>query len=167
VATAPSTQDLVQAGVWWINRDWNDYSNTDDEIDFSDNVFFTRLHVRYNRNSFPQDLQFQLTPNKESFQARYIITHPAQGDFDCEAGKKYLKELKKRRQNELEMLANLTGKNYDDWDVVASSEEKELPSVASYKTLSAQPTQTNDRSLAIIGALGVMTLAGLAISRRS
>jgi hypothetical protein len=167
VATAPSTQDLVQAGVWWINRDWNDYSNTDDEIDFSDNVFFTRLHVRYNRNSFPQDLQFQLTPNKENFQARYIITHPAQGDFDCEAGKKYLKELKKRRQSELEMLANLTGKNYDDWDVVASSEEKELPSVASYKTLSAQPTQTNDRSLAIIGALGVMTLAGLAISRRS
>jgi Na+-transporting NADH:ubiquinone oxidoreductase subunit NqrB len=167
VATAPSTQDLLQAGVWWINRDWNDYSNTDDEIDYSDNVFFTRLHVRYNRNSFPQDLQFQLTPNKENFQARYIITHPAQGDFDCEAGKKYLKELKKRRQNELEMLASLTGKSYEDWDVIASSEEKELPSVASYKTLSAQPTQTNDRSLVVIGALGVITLAGVAISRRS
>ena len=27
VATAPSTQDLVQAGVWWINRDWNDYND--------------------------------------------------------------------------------------------------------------------------------------------
>jgi hypothetical protein len=27
VATAPSTQDLVQAGVWWISRDWNDYND--------------------------------------------------------------------------------------------------------------------------------------------
>src|SRR3954465_15326304 len=79
VATAPSTQDLVQAGVWWINRNWSDYSDVDSEeqLDFSDNVYFTRLHVRYNRQSFPQDLQFQLTPNVENFQARYIVTHPA------------------------------------------------------------------------------------------
>jgi Na+-translocating ferredoxin:NAD+ oxidoreductase RnfD subunit len=167
VATAPSTQDLVQAGVWWINRDWNDYSNTDDEIDFSDNVFFTRLHVRYNRNSFPQDLQFQLTPNKENFQARYIITHPAQGDFDCEAGKKYLKELKKRRQGELEMLASLTGKSYEDWDVVTTGEEKGLPVAASYKVISGQPIRKNDQSLIVIGALGVISLIGVAVFRRS
>jgi hypothetical protein len=167
VAIAPSTQDLVQAGVWWINRDWNDYSNTDDEIDYSDNVFFTRLHVRYNRNSFPQDLQFQLTPNTENFQARYIITHPAQGDFDCEAGKKYLKELKKRRQNELEMLASLTGKGYEDWDVVTNQEEKALPVAARYKAISNQPKQANDQSLVVIGALGVISLIGVAVFRRS
>ena len=29
VATAPSVQDLVQAGVWWLNRDWTDYSDVD------------------------------------------------------------------------------------------------------------------------------------------
>lgn len=167
VATAPSTQDLLQAGVWWINQDWNDYSNVDDEIDYSENVFFTRLHVRYNRNSFPQDLQFQLTPNKENFQARYIITHPAQGAFDCEAGKKYLKELKKRRQGELEMLASLTGKGYEDWDVVTTGEEKAVPAVASYKVISNQPKQTDDQSLVIIGALGVISLAGIAVFRRS
>jgi hypothetical protein len=167
VATAPSTQDLVQAGVWWINRDWNDYSNTDDEIDYSDNVYFTRLHVRYNRNSFPQDLQFQLTPNTENFQARYIITHPAQGDFDCEAGKKYLKELKKRRQNELEILASLTGKGYDDWDVVTTELKEDIPAVASYKVISAQPQQRNDESLVVIGALGVIGLIGVAVFRRS
>ncbi|HEV8272940.1 MAG TPA: DUF2330 domain-containing protein, partial [Chitinophagaceae bacterium] len=27
VATAPSTQDLVQAGVWWLNRDWTNYDD--------------------------------------------------------------------------------------------------------------------------------------------
>ena len=30
------------------------------------NVFFTRLHVRYARDKFPQDLQFQVTPNTNS-----------------------------------------------------------------------------------------------------
>jgi hypothetical protein len=134
VATAPSTQDLVQAGVWWINRDWNDYSDIDEEEDeYSSNVYFTRLHVRYNRSSFPQDLQFQATPNKENYQARYIITHPATGDFSCDAGKKYLKELKKRRQDEMQMLSYLTGKGYDDWDVlVNTTEEKTIPSEATY-----------------------------------
>ena len=89
VATAPSVQDLVQAGVWWIMRDWNDYSDVNnDEEDYSDKVFFTRLHIRYNRNSFPQDLMFQTTANNENFQARYIITHPASGNLDCDQGKK-------------------------------------------------------------------------------
>ncbi|MGO8056489.1 hypothetical protein, partial [Rhizobium leguminosarum] len=60
---------------------------------------------------------FQVTPNKESYQARYIITHPANGDFSCEAGKKYLKDLKERRKNELQQLAYLTGKNYENWDM--------------------------------------------------
>src|SRR5215204_2868465 len=88
VATAPSIQDLAQAGVWWVARDWPDYSDVNEEADYSGNVYFTRLDVSYKRKSFPQDLQFQITPNKENFQARYIITHPATGDFNCDAGKK-------------------------------------------------------------------------------
>lgn len=129
VATAPSAQDLVQAGVWWLNRDWNDYSDVDDDedLDYSDNVYFTRLHVRYNRDKFPQDLMFQVTPNTESYQARYIVTHPATGDFNCDAGKKYLKDLKQRRSDEMEMLAYLTGKTYKDWDVVLNEEENSFP----------------------------------------
>ena len=172
VATAPSTQDLVQAGVWWINRDWSDYSDVENEENsYSDNVYFTRLHVRYNRNSFPQDLQFQITPNTENFQARYIITHPANGDFGCEAGRKYLKELKKRRQHELEMLANLTGKGYDDWDLVASSnKEKNIPVIASYQSvalLTAKRNRNDDRvAFAIIGIAGVLGLIGINSRRR-
>jgi len=146
VATAPSTQDLVQAGVWWINKNWNDYSDIDDEeeYDYSDNVYFTRLHVRYNRKSFPQDLMFQATPNKENYQARYVVTHPAQGDFSCDAGKAYLKELKKRRQGEMQNLNSLTGKTYEDWDVVMS-DENNIPVEESYKVAGVEAKRNGER----------------------
>jgi len=170
VATAPSTQDLVQAGVWWINRDWSDYGDVDNDEDYSDNVYFTRLHVRYNRNSFPQDLMFQVTPNTENFQARYVITHPATGDLSCDAGKKYLKQLKQRRTDEMEMLSYLTGKNYSDWDVVMNDEEeKSIPVEESYavvsKDLKDKPERNNTLLFAAVGVIGVVSLAGF--GRRS
>src|SRR5436190_12542320 len=166
VATAPSTQDLVQAGVWWINRDWNDYGDVDQqEEDYSDKVYFTRLHVSYNRKSFPKDLMFQITPNKENYQARYVITHPATGDFACDAGKKYLKELKQRRADEMEMLTYLTGKNYSDWDVVIEEpEEKYIPVEAKYATLAPLINDKSKRDkgvlYATIGIVGLISLAG-------
>jgi hypothetical protein len=171
VATAPSSQDLVQAGVWWINRDWNDYSDVDEEEDYSDNVYFTRLHVRYNRKSFPQDLQFQITPNKDSYQARYIVTHPATGDFNCEAGKKYLKELKQRRADELEMLDYLTGKGYNDWDVVsADSEEKYLSDDVSYAASAELSSENGKKNVGVVyasvGLLGLLLFAGIRLRRK-
>jgi hypothetical protein len=165
VAVAPSAQDLVQAGVWWINRDWSDYRDVENEDDYSSNVHFTRLHVRYSRDKFPQDLQFQVTPNTENYQARYIITHPATGDFNCDAGRKYLKELKQRRSDEMEMLTYLTGKGYSDWDVVLNEEEKQLPAEASYATLSKNvsiPEKRNSLLFAGIGLVGMLVLIGAA-----
>lgn len=75
-------------------------------------VFFTRLHVRYGREKFPQDLVFQVTPNTEHFQARYVLTNPATGDLSCASGQDYLEELYYRRHRELEELHALTG-----WDI--------------------------------------------------
>jgi len=169
VATAPSTQDLVQAGVWWINRNWSNYDDVYNEDDYSDNVYFTRLHIRYNRGSFPQDLTFQVTPNTDNYQARYIITHPATGDFNCDAGKKYLKELKQRRADELEMLTYLTGKGYNDWDVVSEQpEEKYVPAEASYAAIapSINNKSKKDKGIlyATLGVAGLISLVG--ISRR-
>ena len=166
VATAPSTQDLVQAGVWWLNRDWTNYEDVWDDDDYSDNVYFTRLHIRYNRKSFPQDLIFQVTPNKDNYQARYVITHPATGDFNCEAGKKYLKELKQRRANELEMLTYLTGKDYSNWDMVSEQpEEKYVPKEASYASIapSIQNKPKKDKGIlvATLSVVGLISLAGL------
>ncbi|MCX8079987.1 MAG: DUF2330 domain-containing protein [Bacteroidia bacterium] len=102
--TPPSVQMLREAGVDWI-RDgrWGGYEGE---------VFFTRMHVRYDREHFPQDLQFQETTDKRNFQCRYVITHPALGPFDCREGKEYEREVYKRRERELQQLASLTG-----WDV--------------------------------------------------
>lgn len=108
---------------------------------------------------------FQLTPNTENYQARYIVTHPATGNFDCEAGKKYLKELKQRRTDEIEMLAYLTGKGYSDWDVVENDEtEKLIPAEATYATVSKaidkRPNRNNVLLFAGIGVIGMVSLIG-------
>jgi hypothetical protein len=165
VATAPSVPDLVQAGVWWVARNWEDYSDVDEE-DYSADVHFTRLHVRYNRNSFPQDLQFQVTPNKENFQARYVITHPAPGDFNCDAGKQYLKKLKQRRHEELQTLASLTGKGYDDWDVVVKAgNEQFIPKEASYAAAAITKTNWKDNIMLVaVSLVGVVSL--ISVGRR-
>lgn len=93
--------ELREAGVWWVEQDgWGGYTG---------DVFVTRLHARYSRDRFPQDLQFIATPNKQSFQGRYVVRHPAQGPFDCAEGKRYQAELQKRRRNEVHELASLTG----------------------------------------------------------
>lgn len=170
VAVAPSTQDLTQAGVWWLTRNWNDYSDVENENneEYSSNVHFTRLHVRYNRHAFPQDLMFQVTPNRESFQARYVLTHPASGEFNCDAGKKYLIDLKKRRKEEVKNLKELTGKGLNDWDdEVVSKDEANIPFAYSYKVaekeLDGEHPLKPTVYMAGIGALGLL---GLAVFRR-
>src|SRR5262249_34365265 len=133
VATAPSTQDLAQAGVWWVGTRKALQDPDNEDYGRPARVYFTRLHVRYNRKAFPQDLFFQQTGNTNNFKARYIITHPATGDLSCEAGRKYLEDLKGRRKDELRMLTYLTGKGYNDWDVVTRTEdEKSIPFENSY-----------------------------------
>ena len=149
VGNPPTAQDLVQSGVWWLGgKDWSDYSDVDnDEIDNgSKNVHFTRMHFRYNRKSFAQDLSFQVTPNTKSFQARYIITHPATGNFDCTAGKKYLQDLKQRRKKELNELTALTGTNMNNWqDEAAAKNDEEDVAEAQYATLIPQIHNDNQK----------------------
>lgn len=162
IATAPSEQDIVQAGVWWLNKDWSDYSDVNEQgedIGTSANVHFTRLHFRYNRNHFAQDLMFQVTPNTETFQARYVITHPATGNFTCDAGRKYLQDLKKRRRAELNELTALTGKDIENWQSVATvKDDEEDVREAQYATLidqSKAERQAGNRSLAGFIFLGL------------
>ncbi|TND05044.1 MAG: hypothetical protein FD123_3664 [Bacteroidetes bacterium] len=103
VGDPPMLQDLANAGVDWVQQYHGGYEG---------NVFFTRLHVSYDRANFPQDLQFQETPNKENYQARYVIHYPPDSKFDCKKSNSYLVELQRRRQEELNNLVALTG-----WDV--------------------------------------------------
>jgi len=166
IASAPSRQDLVQAGVWWMGGP--PVEEEDGQGDGSDKVYFTRLHVRYNRKAFPQDLLFQETANTENFQARYIITHPATGDLNCPEGKKYLDELKERRKDELEMLTHLTGKGLNDWDLlVRTDEEGSIPAEDSYAGAAVSLRQEKRGGQEVWAAsLGVVVLISLACLRR-
>ena len=101
VGPPPIYQDFSEAGVWWVSADWNNPGN----------VFFTRLHVRYGKDKFPSDLTFQVTPNNENYQARYVLNHPASGPFDCDEAQSYLDGLRDRRTIEMDELYALTGKN--------------------------------------------------------
>lgn len=108
VGDPPVVTDLKEAGVDWLELSSTDYHTG--ARNYVGNVYFTRLHLTYDRAHFPQDLTFQETPNKERFQGRYIITHPANGDFSCEKGQTYIKDLGKRRWNELYTYQWLTGR---------------------------------------------------------
>jgi hypothetical protein len=75
-------------------------------------VYITRLHVRYDKTHFPEDLVFQETADRSNFQARYVLRHAWNGETACEQATRYRSELPQRREREAQNLAALTG-----WDV--------------------------------------------------
>jgi hypothetical protein len=93
-------EELRKAGVFWL-----DQQN-------QNNVFITRIHARYTRPLFPEDLVFQATPNRQNYQGRYILQHPFKGEIACEQGRQYRKDLAKRQEKEAQQLASYTG-----WDI--------------------------------------------------
>ncbi|WP_375495171.1 DUF2330 domain-containing protein [uncultured Nostoc sp.] len=111
-------EELKQAGVFWL--DDNSASDVPVSPGFrrpfpkSNNVFISRLHVRYTRDKFPEDLIFQQTANRESFQGRYVLQHPFQGELKCQAGREYKRSLPKRFEQEAQTLAKLTNWKIQD-----------------------------------------------------
>ena len=76
-------------------------------------VFVTRLHLRYDANTFPEDLKFQVTGDRQNYQGRYVLRHPWRGDYaKCEAAGDYANGLVERWDEEAKTLAKLTG-----WDI--------------------------------------------------
>ena len=75
--------------------------------------FITRLHVRYDRAHFPEDLQFQETPDQEQYQARYVINHPltAAAIAACPKAADYARALPAKFAEEQANVVRLTG-----WD---------------------------------------------------
>lgn len=96
----PIASQMMKAGVDWLQTNNRGYEG---------DVFFTRLHARYDRTLYPEDFRFQETPNRKQFQGRYVMHHRAQGDLSCDEGQAYLKTLKKRQVQEQVNLAYLTG----------------------------------------------------------
>jgi hypothetical protein len=112
-------EELRQAGVFWLDAGAPTgitvpFRRRRPNPEFSGGVFITRLHVRYTRDRFPEDLIFKETSNREQFQGRYVMRHAFTGDAKCEAGKLYKRALPKRFEQEAQTLAKLTGWNIQD-----------------------------------------------------
>lgn len=73
--------------------------------------FLTRLHVRYDMAHFPEDLVFQETADSSTFQGRYVIRHPFNGDTTCAEGRAYEKSLAARTELQVANVVTMTG-----WD---------------------------------------------------
>jgi hypothetical protein len=101
-ASEPLTpEELRELGVFWTGGRGP-----------AQDVFVTRLHVRYDGEHFPEDLVFQETSDRENFQGRYVLRHPYEGEATCEAAARYRVELRAREDEEARTLASLTG-----WDI--------------------------------------------------
>jgi hypothetical protein len=77
-------------------------------------VFITRLHLRYDADHFPEDLVFQETADRTNFQGRYVLRHPWQGTSTCQQAQEYRASLPQRWEQEARALATLTGWNIED-----------------------------------------------------
>ena len=99
-----SNKELVELGARWVGDDSDaPFRNS------TTPAFVTRLHVRYDAKSFPEDLAFQETRDRENFQGRYVLRHPWQGDANCPAAIAYRAELPARFAREAISLVALTG----------------------------------------------------------
>ncbi len=76
--------------------------------------FITRMHVRYDRDTFPEDLQLQETGDRESYQARFVVHHVFGGAASCRAGQEYRTGLPRRFNAEARNVVELTDWSYDD-----------------------------------------------------
>ncbi|WP_374666801.1 DUF2330 domain-containing protein [Ramlibacter sp.] len=75
-AAQPLTaEELHKAGATWAAG-----------VSQAQPVVLTRLHVRYTPETFPEDLMFTQTRDRQNWQARYVIQNPHQGSVaQCDA----------------------------------------------------------------------------------
>ena len=91
-----SREEQRALGVWWL-----------DEPDPT--VFVTRLHARYDKASFPEDLVLQETADRTNFQAKVVVRNEWQGEAKCDNANAYMRSLPGRREHEARSLAEFTG----------------------------------------------------------
>ena len=114
-----TTEELRKLGVFWLDAPFEP-GRAGGRVAPRPNgarpqdVFLTRLHVRYDAAHFPEDLVFQETADRSNFQGRYVLHHEWKGTATCEAAELYRRELPQRREREARNLASVTGWNIDE-----------------------------------------------------
>lgn len=125
-----SVKQLRELGVFWIEDDairgqpgsLLPPSRRPLPTSQARDVFVTRMHVRYDRERFPEDLVFQETADRSNFQARYVLRHPWNGSDSCPAASEYRRNLPKRYEQEAQGLSRLAG-----WEVSKIREKMGTP----------------------------------------
>ena len=97
-----SRDELRELGVFWLDDRRRSAGGAQE-------VFVTRLHLRYDGEHFPEDLVFQETADRTNFQGRYVLRHAWDGDDTCETAREYRRGLRQRWEREAATLASLTG----------------------------------------------------------
>lgn len=116
-AGTPLTPDeLRQAGVFWLTgsrdggRDNLRRGNPASRAAMDESVKITRLHVRYTPETFPEDLVFQETGDRRTFQTRFVLRHPFPTSASaCPEAAHYLRDVRAREEEQATRLATLTG----------------------------------------------------------
>lgn len=103
-----SNKELVELGARWIGSD-DDQPYRARPGSAGANAYVTRLHVRYDAKSFPEDLTFLETKDRSNFQGRYVLHHPWREAATCAAADQYRASLPARFRQEARNLADLTG----------------------------------------------------------
>jgi Na+-translocating ferredoxin:NAD+ oxidoreductase RnfD subunit len=122
-APPPTPADLATFGAGWgvtPGVDVNDYPV---------GPFLTRLHIRYDRAHFPEDLVLNETKDSANFQARYIMNHLWKGGGTCDGIAKYKETVAKRGRQEIDTVADLTGWSRD----MITAEMKQSGEPAEYR----------------------------------
>lgn len=109
-----SADELRQLGVFWLPGSAPTPPRARPTPGQAQEVFLTRLHVRYDATHFPEDLSFQETADRSNFQGRYVLRHAWQGTETCSAAGEYRAKLPERWDQEARTLAGLTGWQVED-----------------------------------------------------
>ena len=104
-----SSDELRKLGVYWVGGSPARAGGAPQPGVTPQNVFVTRLHVRYDQQHFPEDLVFQETGDRTNFQGRYVIRQPWTGPAQCDEAVAYRREVRERQEREAQTLVSLTG----------------------------------------------------------
>ena len=104
--TAPylRPEELRTLGAFWIST----------ASPYPGAAVLTRLHIRYDKEHFPEDFQFQITGDRQNWQARYVLHHAYAGTDECPELVRYHRSLWNRRRKEATNYRELTGVDFID-----------------------------------------------------
>lgn len=70
--------------------------------------------MRYDAQTFPENLVFQETADSSNVQGRYVMQHAFKGELICDAADSYYQGVRTREEQEAKNLAELTGWELSD-----------------------------------------------------